>query len=184
MENEKTLCILKPDIIGDNNAVRTILDMFSKHKLSIVKVVSIRPTKKVWDIFYEDNREKSTHERNISFLASGPSMAVVLQGENAIEKCRELVGATDPEEAEEGTIRKMFGTTLPMNAVHASDSQHSFETEMSALSLDSLLRENKKREKVLEKDLGVAKIILSERKKERRRMRKRNQKQPRNQRKS
>jgi nucleoside-diphosphate kinase len=127
---EQTLCILKPDLVAHPNMVAQVL-----HKLSAtlnmvaVRVLSPMAYAQAEELYIE-HKGASYYENNIKFMVSDTSIAIVLVGNDATKKLRKLVGATDPEEASEGTLRARYGTTLPRNALHASASAIEAEREI------------------------------------------------------
>ncbi|MBP7731707.1 MAG: nucleoside-diphosphate kinase [Bacteroidales bacterium] len=119
--NNITLAIIKP------NAVRTgktgpILSLINEAGFEIVAMKMIKMSKNHAKLFYSVHKEKPFYESLVEFMSSGPVVAMVLKHENAVEEFRKLIGNTDPAKAEPGTIRKMFGISIQMNAIHGSDS--------------------------------------------------------------
>ena len=120
MNLEKTLSIIKPDAV-QNNVIGEIYTRFEKNGLKIVAARMLSLTTEQAESFYKIHRERPFFNALIEFMTSGPVMVTVLEGENAVQKNRNLMGATDPKEAEKGTIRADFATSIDANAVHGSD---------------------------------------------------------------
>lgn len=120
MATERTLSIIKPDAVG-NNIIGEIYRRFEEAGLRIVAAKMIHLTKNQAEGFYAVHRERPFFNDLVRFMQSGPIMIQVLEGENAIAKNRDLMGATDPAQAAPGTIRADFATTVDENAVHGSD---------------------------------------------------------------
>ena len=118
---EKTLSIIKPDAV-ERNLVEKIKDIFSKNKLSILETKKIHLTKDEASEFYKVHQSKPFYNDLCTYLSSGPIVVMVLEGENAIASYRKLMGATNPKDAEENTIRKLYGISIDKNSVHGSDS--------------------------------------------------------------
>ena len=126
---ERTLAIIKPDAVAAKNAGK-IIDMLEGSGFSIIGMKKVHLTKEQAKKFYIVHRERPFYDSLTTFMSEGPIIVMVLEKENAIEDYRKLMGATNPEEAEEGTIRKMFGTNIERNAVHGSDSKESASFEI------------------------------------------------------
>ena len=127
---ERTLCIIKPDAVRNNiqgNIIQRILN--AGFKILGIKMLQLttEQTKK----FYEVHKDKSFYIPLVEFMTSGPCITIALQKENAIADYRKLIGATDPAEADEGTIRKLFAESKTFNAVHGSDSVENGKIEVS-----------------------------------------------------
>jgi nucleoside-diphosphate kinase len=129
MAVERTLVIVKPDAVG-KNAVGDIVRIFQENGLKLVAIKMVKLTKEQAKKFYIVHKDKPFYEELTDFMSSGPCVPMVLEGENAIEKVRKIIGATDPAKAEEGTIRKKYGSDVGKNAVHASDSKESANYEI------------------------------------------------------
>ena len=119
--NEKTLSIIKPDAV-ERGLETEIKKIFTDNKLNIIDIKKIQITKEEAEKFYEVHQTKPFYEQLCSYLSSGPIIAMILEGENAIQKNRDLMGATDPKKAKDGTIRKLYGVSIDKNSVHGSDS--------------------------------------------------------------
>ncbi|RMD83432.1 MAG: nucleoside-diphosphate kinase [Candidatus Dadabacteria bacterium] len=117
---ERTLSIVKPDAVA-KNAVGAILSACEAAGLRIVASKMVHLTKAQAEGFYAVHRDKPFFEDLTRFMSEGPIVVSVLEGENAIERYRQLLGNTDPAKAEEGTIRRRFGTDIERNAAHGSD---------------------------------------------------------------
>ena len=121
MATEQTLSIIKPDAVK-KNVIGEIYSRFEKAGLKIVMAEMIELTKEEAEGFYEVHKERPFFNDLVAFMISGPVMIQVLEGDNAVSKNRELMGATNPKEAEAGTIRADFADSIEANAVHGSDS--------------------------------------------------------------
>ena len=117
---QQTLSIIKPDAV-ERNLVENIKNKFLKNKLKIIKIKKIQVTKDEAAEFYKVHQTKPFYDKLCSYLSSGPIIVMVLEGENAIEENRRIMGATDPKNADEGTIRKQYGISIDKNSVHGSD---------------------------------------------------------------
>lgn len=126
---ERTLIIVKPDAVGQSYT-GDILASFEKEGLRILGLKKIQLSKQAAQGFYHVHRERPFFDSLTDFMSSGPIVPVVLEGENAIKRVRELMGATNPAEAADGTLRKRFATDVEKNAVHGSDSPESASTEI------------------------------------------------------
>jgi len=118
---EQTLSIIKPDAV-QRNLENEIKDMFINQGFKIIKEKKIQIEKSEAEKFYKVHETKPFYNDLCTYLSSGPIVAMVLQKENAVKANRELMGATNPKDAEEGTIRKKFGVSIDKNSVHGSDS--------------------------------------------------------------
>ena len=119
--SERTLAIVKPDAVK-KHAIGDIINRYEKAGLKPVAMKLMQMSKPVAEGFYAVHKARPFFDSLCSFMSSGPAVVLVLQGENAIKKNRELMGATDPAKADAGTIRKAHGTNIEFNAVHGSDS--------------------------------------------------------------
>lgn len=126
---EKTLVLIKPDAVS-KNLIGEIISRFEKNGLKIAALKKVKLSKEKAKEFYIVHREKPFYESLTDFMSEGPIVAMVIEGENAIERVRKIMGATNPKEAEEGTIRRDFGENIERNAVHGSDSQNSASYEI------------------------------------------------------
>lgn len=130
MAVEKTLSIIKPDAVA-KNVIGDIVGRFEKAELKIVAAKMLQLDDEKAGGFYAEHRERPFFKDLVSFMTSGPVVVMVLEGEGAIAKNRDLMGATNPKEAAEGTIRADFAQTIDENAVHGSDSAESAEREIA-----------------------------------------------------
>lgn len=130
MAVERTLSIIKPDAVG-KNIVGKIYSRFESNGLQIVAAKMLRLSDVVAGGFYAEHRERPFFKDLVEFMTSGPVVVQVLEGEDAIAKNRELMGATNPQEAAEGTIRADFASSIDANAVHGSDSPESAAREIA-----------------------------------------------------
>lgn len=126
---EKTLSIVKPDGIS-KNVIGEVISRFEKNGIKVVGLRMIHMSKEQAEGFYFVHRERPFFTSLTDFMSSGPAVVMVLEGENAISKVREIMGATNPDEAAEGTIRKDFASNIEQNIVHGSDSPESAEYEI------------------------------------------------------
>ena len=126
---EKTLVLIKPDAFGKNHTGE-ILKIYEAAGLKIVAAKVMQMDKKIAAIHYAEHVEKPFYPDLVEFMTSAPLMALVLGGENAIERVRKINGATNPAKAAEGTIRKLYAESVTKNAVHASDSPESAAREI------------------------------------------------------
>ena len=117
----RTFAMIKPDAVNNGHSGK-ILDRIINAKFKILGIKMIRMTKKQAEGFYSIHSEKPFFEDLTSFMSSGKSLVLALEKENAVESWRNTIGATNPEEAEKGTIRKDFASSLSENAVHGADS--------------------------------------------------------------
>lgn len=130
MAVERTLSIIKPDAVA-KNVIGEILSRFEKAGLKIVAMQMKQLSKEEAEGFYAEHKERPFFADLVAFMTSGPVVVQVLEGENAIALNRELMGATNPQEAAEGTIRRDFAESIDANAVHGSDSPASAEREIA-----------------------------------------------------
>jgi len=126
---ERTLSIIKPDGVS-KGLIGEVIKRFEAEGLKIVAMKMVRLTLKEAEQFYSVHREKPFFKSLTSFMSSGPIVAMVLEGENAIERNRQLMGATDPKKASDRTIRKEFGDNIEKNIVHGSDSAETAQKEI------------------------------------------------------
>ena len=118
---EQTLSIIKPDAV-ERNLVEEIKDIFKKNNLNIINDKKIHITKDEAADFYKVHQSKPFYNDLCAYLSSGPIVVMILEGDNAVKVNRKLMGATNPKEAEEYTIRKLYGISIDKNSVHGSDS--------------------------------------------------------------
>ena len=130
MAVERTLSIIKPDAVG-KNVIGEIVARFEKAGLTVAAMKMLHLDADKAGGFYAEHKERPFFAPLVEFMTSGPVIVQVLEGENAILKNRELMGATNPEEAAAGTIRADFAKSIDANAVHGSDSPESAEREVA-----------------------------------------------------
>ena len=126
---EQTLSIIKPDAV-ERNLVEEIKKIFSKNKLNILDSKKIHITKDEASEFYKVHQSIPFYSDLCSYLSSGPIVVMILEGENAVKANRKLMGATNPKEADENTIRKLYGISIDKNSVHGSDSPDNAKKEI------------------------------------------------------
>ena len=127
---EQTLSIIKPDAV-ERNLEEKIKSFFEHKNLKILKSKKVKITKEEAEEFYKVHQTKSFYKDLCNYLSSGPIIIMILEGEEAVSKNRELMGNTDPLKAEKGTLRKMFGLSIDKNSVHGSDSLKNAKTEIN-----------------------------------------------------
>lgn len=130
MAIERTLSIIKPDAVA-KNVIGPIYSRFENAGLKIVASRMVKLSRAEAEGFYAEHRERPFFRDLVDFMMSGPVMIQVLEGENAIARNRELMGATNPKEAAKGTIRADFAESIDANAVHGSDSPTSAKKEIA-----------------------------------------------------
>ena len=130
MSVEKTLSIIKPDATS-RNITGKINSMIERSGLNIIAQKRIKLTKDTASRFYDVHKDRPFFQDLVSFMVSGPVVVQVLQGENAVALYRQVMGATNPEEAEEGSIRKECALSIEANSVHGSDSIDNAKKEIS-----------------------------------------------------
>jgi len=126
---EQTLSIIKPDAV-ERNLIEEIQSIFVKNKLKIKENKKIHITKEEAAEFYKVHQTKPFYDDLCSYLSSGPIVVMILEGKNAVFSNRELMGATDPKQAAENTIRKLYGLSIDKNSVHGSDSIENAKKEI------------------------------------------------------
>ena len=126
---EQTLSIIKPDAV-ERNLDNEIKQMFIKNGFNILKEKKIQIEKSEAEKFYKVHETKPFYDDLCSYLSSGPIIAMILEKENAVVDNRKLMGATNPKDAEEGTIRKKYGISIDKNSVHGSDSVENAKIEI------------------------------------------------------
>jgi len=127
---EQTLSIVKPDAV-ERNLENKIKSFFKEKGLKIQKSKKVHITKEEAEEFYKVHQTKSFYQDLCNYLSSGPIVVMVLEGEEAVSKNRQIMGATDPLKAETGTLRKMYGLSIDKNSVHGSDSVENAKIEIS-----------------------------------------------------
>ena len=126
---EQTLSIIKPDAV-ERNLENEIKEMFKKTGFNIYKEKKIQITKSEAEQFYKVHETKPFYNDLCAYLSSGPIVVMILEHENAVLRNRDLMGATNPKDAEEGTIRKKYGISIDKNSVHGSDSVENARKEI------------------------------------------------------
>ena len=129
MSNEQTLSIIKPDAV-ERNLAEDIKNIFIKNNLMIKESKKIHITKDEAAEFYKEHQSKPFYNDLCAYLSSGPIVVMILEGENAVLGNRELMGATNPKDAKENTIRKLYGISIDKNSVHGSDSIENAKKEI------------------------------------------------------
>ena len=127
---EKTLSIIKQDAV-ERNLEEKIKEFFKENKLKIVSSKKVKISKEEASEFYKVHQTKPFYNELCNYLSSGPIVVMILEGENAVLKNRELMGATDPKKAEEGTLRQKYGISIDKNSVHGSDSIENSKIEIN-----------------------------------------------------
>lgn len=130
MAQERTFSIIKPDAVA-KNVIGQIYSRFEQNGLRIVAAKMLQLTREQAEGFYAEHKERGFFNDLVSFMISGPVMMQVLEGENAVLKNRDLMGATNPKDAAPGTIRADFATSIDENAVHGSDALATAEREIA-----------------------------------------------------
>ncbi len=130
MTGYKTFTMIKPLAVEQGYAGK-ILDRILKEGYRVISLKMVHLCKREAEAFYEVHKDRPFFKELTSYMASGPIVAAILKKENAVQDYRTLIGATNPAEAAEGTIRKLYGTDLGKNAVHGSDSDENAEIECS-----------------------------------------------------
>ena len=126
---EQTLSIIKPDAV-ERNLIENIKSIFTKNNLTIKEDKKIHITKEEAAEFYKVHQSKPFYDDLCAYLSSGPIVVMILEGKNAVVHNRKLMGATDPKNAEENTIRKLYGISIDKNSVHGSDSVENAKKEI------------------------------------------------------
>ena len=127
---EQTLSIIKPDAV-ERNLIENIKSIFTKNNLTIKEDKKIHITKEEAAEFYKVHQSKPFYDDLCAYLSSGPIVVMILEGENAVVHNRKIMGATDPKNAEENTIRKLYGISIDKNSVHGSDSVDNAKKEIN-----------------------------------------------------
>ncbi len=117
---ERTLSIVKPDGV-ERGLIGEVIKRFEDNGLKVIGLKMVKMSKREAEGFYAVHRGKSFFESLTTFMSSGPAVVMVLEGDNGIQSVRDLMGATDPQEAVEGTLRRQFGSNIEKNVVHGSD---------------------------------------------------------------
>ena len=127
---QKTFSIIKPDAVK-RNLIGHINQMIESSDLKILASKKIYLTKNQAEIFYEVHKDRPFFSSLVQYMTSGPVQVQVLEGENAVARYREIMGATNPAEAEDGTIRKLYAESIEANSVHGSDSEENAKIEIN-----------------------------------------------------
>ena len=127
---ERTFSIIKPDAVK-RNLIGHINQLIEKNNLKILASKTHKLSKKEAEAFYGVHKERPFFNSLVEFMTSGPVQVQVLEGENAVASYREIMGATNPEDADEGTIRKLFAESIEANSVHGSDSSENASIEIA-----------------------------------------------------
>ena len=130
MNTRVTFAIIKPNVV-EKNKVGSVLEMIEKEGFKITNLRMTQLSREQAGEFYGVHKGKEFYDRLVTFMTSGRIVAVQLEKENAVQDFRALAGSTNPKDAKEGTIRKLFGETVTINAVHGSDSNENALTETS-----------------------------------------------------
>lgn len=130
MTIEQTLSIVKPDAVAQNQ-IGNIIEYFEREGLSVVAAKMMHLSADQAKNFYAIHKDRPFFAELVEFMTSGPVLVMILEGENAVARNREIMGATDPEKAAPGTIRADFATSIDRNAVHGSDSPENAKKESS-----------------------------------------------------
>lgn len=128
--NNKTLAIIKPDAVRDNH-MGEIISMITKSGFKVKAMKMMKLTTSAAKAFYEVHKERPFYNDLVEYMTSGPCVPIALEKDNAVEDYRKLIGATDPNEAAEGTVRKLYAASKAFNAVHGSDSDENAEIEIA-----------------------------------------------------
>jgi nucleoside-diphosphate kinase len=129
---QRTCLLIKPDGI-EKKVAGKVLDRFEREGFGLIALKMLPPDRKRVEEFYSLHRGKPFYDSFIDFMMEGPSIAMVWEGENAVDRTREIIGATHSKEARAGTLRNLYGTDNRRNLVHASDSEDSAEREIGIL---------------------------------------------------
>ena len=141
MAGNRTFTMIKPDAV-ENGHIGAILEQITASGFRIVAMKLTQMTTRDAEEFYSVHKERPFFGELVEFMTRGPIVAAILEKDNAVEDFRTLIGATNPEEAAEGTIRKDFATSLGKNAVHGSDSDENAEKEIAFFFTESELISN------------------------------------------
>ncbi len=139
--SKKTLAIIKPDAVGDGY-IGEIISMITKAGFKIKAMKMVHLTVNQAKSFYEVHKERPFYNDLVEYMTSGPCIPIALEKENAVEDYRKLIGATDPAQAEDGTVRKLYARNKQFNAVHGSDSDENAEKEIAFFFSRQELLEN------------------------------------------
>ena len=138
---DRTFAIIKPDAVK-NGHIGKVYDRIQQFNFKVIGAKLLRMSQEQAEGFYKIHKERPFFNDLIQFMTSGPCMVLALEKENAVESWRKAIGSTNPQEAEEGTIRKDFASSVQENAVHGSDSNENAQKEIAFFFLDSELLSN------------------------------------------
>lgn len=127
--HEFTFALIKPDAVQAHNSGK-IIDIIEQHGFTVARMKKLSLDKDEAEAFYGVHKDRSFYPELITYITSGPVIAMALEKDNAVADWRKLMGATDPQKAEQGTIRALFGTDITHNAVHGSDSADNAQKEL------------------------------------------------------
>jgi len=127
---ERTFAIIKPDAVAEKN-VGNIIGMIEKNGLNIIAIKKLKLTAEQAGEFYGVHKGKPFFPELVDYMTSGPIFVLALEGDNTIKRWRDLMGATNPEQAAEGTIRKLYGKSISYNATHGSDAPETAKVEVA-----------------------------------------------------
>ena len=130
MATEKTFAIVKPDAV-EKNHIGGIIGLIEKNGLKVKAMRMMHMTRPIAEGFYAVHKERPFFGELVDFMTRGPCVVMVLEGDNAIAKWREIMGATDPKKAADGTVRKLFGANVGENASHGSDGPDTAKFEIN-----------------------------------------------------
>jgi nucleoside-diphosphate kinase len=139
--NNKTLAIIKPDAVRDN-LIGEIISMICKAGFKVKALKMVQLSEDAAKAFYEVHKERPFYKDLVQYMTSGPCVPIALEKNNAVEDYRKLIGATDPAQAEEGTVRKLYARSKQFNAVHGSDSDENAAKEIAFFFSSKELIEN------------------------------------------
>jgi nucleoside-diphosphate kinase len=139
--NNKTLAIIKPDAVKDN-LIGEIISMICKAGFKVKGLKMVQLSENSAKAFYEVHKERPFYKDLVQYMTSGPCVPIALEKNNAVEDYRKLIGATDPAQAEEGTVRKLYARSKQFNAVHGSDSDENAAKEIAFFFSTKELIEN------------------------------------------
>ena len=128
----RTLALIKPDAV-DRNIIGNIIAIIEKNGFIVRDMKFMKMSRSLAERFYDVHVEKSFYDKLITYMTSGNIIALILEKDNAVKLFRDLIGSTDPELAEEGTIRKLYAVDKSFNSVHGSDSDSNAEREISII---------------------------------------------------
>ncbi len=137
----RTLAIIKPDAVS-KNVIGEIVSMITQAGFKISGMKLIKISRQQAGVFYEIHKDRPFYEELLDYMSSGPIVPIAIEKENAVEDYRKLIGATDPQKAAEGTVRKLYGQSLAFNAVHGSDSDENAAIETAFFFSHSELVDN------------------------------------------